>query len=126
MGLCNCLTALSSKQTEKVHIICDQYAAFPTVVADRRNVEIAVQSTEGIGSAYNGRVNHRVIIGVGRHDAGSKAGKHDLRNVLRSKIAEVFGNFFVREFRQNPNPPIIEDSLQLQQEERRLEQGVIR
>jgi hypothetical protein len=35
-------------------------------------------SAEGIGSAYNGGVNDWVIIGVGRHDAGSRAGENNL------------------------------------------------
>jgi len=95
---------------------------FPTVFADRGIVEIAVQGTEGIGSAYNGSVNHRVIIGIGRHDARSRAGEHNLRNILGSKIAEIFGNFFVREFRRNSDPLIGENSLQFQQEERRQQQ----
>jgi len=62
-------------------------------------------------------VNDRVIVGVGRYDAGGRAGEHDFRNVLRSKIAEIFGSLFVGELRQNTDPLIFEHSLQLPQEE---------
>jgi hypothetical protein len=101
-------------------------AVFPTVFADRGSVEIAVQGTGGIGSADHGSVNDRVIIGVGRHDAGGRAREHNLRDVLRSKIDQKFGNLFIGEFRRNSNPLIIEDSLQLPQEEWRQEQRMIR
>jgi hypothetical protein len=69
------LLFVASKQPENVHVTCDNYAALSTVIEDRAIVEIAVQGAEGIGSAYNGGVNDWVIIGVGRHDTGSRPGK---------------------------------------------------
>jgi hypothetical protein len=62
-------------------------------------VEIAVQSTQDVGAAYNGGVNDRVVVGVVRHDARSTARKDKLGNFSRSKITEIFGYLWVRQFR---------------------------
>ena len=87
-----------SEQSENVNIIGDEYAAFPTVAADRRIVEIAVEGTEDIGSAYNRDVNNWIVVGVRWHNTGSRTRENDLCYVLCSKIAEVFGYLLVREF----------------------------
>jgi len=36
---------------------------------------MAVEGAEQIGSSYDGGVKHSVVIRVGRHDAGSRAGE---------------------------------------------------
>ena len=70
------------KKPENVHVICDCHAALPTVFEDREIIEMAVEGAEGIGSSYDGGLNDWVIIGVGRHDAGSGARENDLGNIL--------------------------------------------
>jgi len=64
---------------------------------------MAVEGAERIGSSYDGRVNDWVIIGVRRHDTGSRGGENNLGNILCSKIAEVFGYLFIRESRRHPD-----------------------
>lgn len=67
-----------SNHTKNLNVTCDEDATLPAVVAHRRTVEIAVQSTQDVGTAYNGSVNDGVVVGVVRHDAGSRARKNDL------------------------------------------------
>ena len=93
------LILLASNQTKNFYVTCDEYATLPAVVAHRRTVEIAVQGTQDVGTAYNGGVNDRVIVRVGRHDAGSRARENDLGDFLRPKITEIFGYLFVRQSR---------------------------
>jgi hypothetical protein len=72
---------------EQIHISYDEYATFLTVIADRRVIEIAIESAENIGAAYNGRVYYRVVVGVRGDDAWSRAREHHLRNVACAKKA---------------------------------------
>ena len=64
---------IASEQTEKLYVIRDQHAALATIIADEGMIEIAVKCAECIGLAYDGSVNHWVVIGVGRHNTGSRA-----------------------------------------------------
>jgi hypothetical protein len=67
-----------SKKPEDVNVICDHYTALSTVIEYRGFIEVAVKGAKGVGSAYDGGVNDWVIIGVGRHDTGSRAGENNL------------------------------------------------
>jgi hypothetical protein len=68
----------ASKKPEDVNVICDHYTALSTVIEYRGCIEMAVKGAEGIGSAHDGGVNDRVILRVGRHDTGSRAGENNL------------------------------------------------
>jgi len=92
---------------EQVHIVNDEYAAFPAVIADRWVIEIAVEGAQDIGAAHNGCVYYRVVIGIRGHDGRSGAGEHDLRNVVYAKKAQIFGYFLVGKFRGNADALII-------------------
>ena len=68
---------MAPKKLENVHVIYNRHAALPTLFEDREIIEMAVEGAEGIGSSYDGSVNGWVIIRVGRHDTGSRAGENN-------------------------------------------------
>jgi len=72
-------------------------------------VEVPVQSAQHVGAAYNGGVNDRVVVWVGRHDARSRAGKNEFRDSPRPKITGIL-YLFVRQLGRCPDPFIREDA----------------
>jgi hypothetical protein len=72
------IDASSPKQSEEIDVCCDQHATLVTIVANRWMMEMAVERAQSIGSAYNGRVDHWIIIDVGRHDARCWAREDEL------------------------------------------------
>jgi hypothetical protein len=103
---------LTSKQTEKLNVVRDQHTALTTVVADQRIVEIPIERAEGIGAPHNRGVDNWVVIRVGRHNTRSGTRENNLRNVLCSKIAELFNDLAVGEFRRSSDPLVGKHPLQ--------------
>ena len=62
-------------------------------------------------------MNHRIVVGVRRHDAGRRSWKDDLRYFPRAQVAKVLGYLLIIQLHHGPNAIIREHPLQLHQKE---------
>jgi hypothetical protein len=63
-----------------------------------------VQAAKDIRPPHYSGVNYRVVIRIGRYDKRSWTGIDYLRHLSGPQIAQVFGYFFIREFRDETHP----------------------
>jgi hypothetical protein len=117
---------LGAKETEHLHIGSNQDAPLLTVAEHRRVEEVAIQSAQNIGTADHGSMNHRIVVGVRRHDAGRRSWKDDLRYFLCTQVAEVLGYLKITQPYHGPNAIIREHPLQFHQKEWGEKQDMLR
>ena len=121
-----CAGPLGAKDIEHLYIGSHQDTALLTVVEHRRVEEVAIQSAQKIGTANHGSMNHRIVVGVRRHDAGRRSWKDDLRYFPRAQVAEVLGYLLIIQPYHGPNAIIRERPLQFHQKEWGEKQDMLR
>lgn len=91
------------QQTEQFQIGRNEHTAVPTVIADGGTEQMAIQSTKRVSAPHHSRMNDRIVVRVVSHYTRSWSWEDNLRHFLCPEIAQVFGYFFVCEFRYEPN-----------------------
>jgi hypothetical protein len=108
-----------------MQIVHNEDTALSAIIADLRTKEMAVESTKRVWLFPLRQHGRRVVIWIGKHNAGSRARENELRHILCSEVAEILSYFVVRPFRYRPNALIGEYALQFLKKESGQKENVL-